>query len=52
LLDPGSENGIADAKMPEDAFAGLFLTNNAPNLSTAPAGQVDGASPSVSNQAV
>jgi len=48
---PGSENGIADAKMPEDAMEGLFLTNNAPNLTTAPAGQVDWTSAAQSNQA-
>jgi hypothetical protein len=37
--------------MPEDTMVGLFLTNNAPNLSTAPSGQVDWSDPAVSDQA-
>jgi hypothetical protein len=36
-MSPGPENGIADAIMPEDALMGVFLTNNAPDLTTAPA---------------
>ena len=38
--DPGytnPENGIADATMPADAMCGVFLTNNPPTSSTAPA---------------
>jgi putative Tad-like protein involved in Flp pilus assembly len=47
---PGPENGVADAIMYEDATMGLFLTNNAPNLATAPA-MVDWTQSSQSNQA-
>jgi len=33
----GAENGISDANIPIGALVGVFLTNNQPNLSTAPA---------------
>jgi hypothetical protein len=48
--NPGPENGIADAIMPEDAMMGVFLTNNAPNLTTAPAGQVNWTTSPMANQ--
>ena len=51
MMYPGPENGIADAKMPEDAMVGLFLDNNAPTSSSAPSGQVDWTQTSVNNQA-
>lgn len=34
---PAAENGIADAVMPINALLGLFLDNNAPNTTAAPA---------------
>jgi hypothetical protein len=34
---PSAENGIADAVMPIDALLGVFLDNNAPNTTAAPA---------------
>lgn len=48
--NPGPENGVADAIMDEDVTAGLFLTNSAPNLGTAPA-MVDWTQTSQNNQA-
>jgi hypothetical protein len=50
INNPGPENGIADAVMPESAFMGLFLDNTQPNSTAAPA-TVDWTSPSVQNQA-
>jgi hypothetical protein len=44
-----SENGIANAIIPEDAFMGLFLGASAPNANTAPA-TVDWTQPSQLNQ--
>jgi hypothetical protein len=49
---PGADNGIADAKMPEDSMTGMFLTDNAPNLTAAPSGQADWTQPSVGDQAM
>jgi Putative Tad-like Flp pilus-assembly len=49
--NPGPQNGIADARMPEDAMVGLFLTNTEPDLNTAPAGQVDWTTFPMANQA-
>jgi Flp pilus assembly protein TadG len=50
-INPGSDNGIADATMPEDAVVGLFLTNNAPNLSSAPSGNINWTQAPYANQA-
>jgi hypothetical protein len=47
---PGSENGIADAKMPADALYGVFLTDSAPDSTPAPAGQTDWTSAGVGDQ--
>jgi len=44
-----SENGIANAIMPEDSLMGLFLGSSAPNTNTAPA-TVDWTQPSMLNQ--
>lgn len=52
MMYPGSDNGIADAKMGEDTLVGLFLTNSAPNLTAAPSGQVDWTNSTQINQAV
>jgi hypothetical protein len=46
---PTSENGIADALMPESAFMGVFLNDNAPNANPTPA-TIDWTQPSVLNQ--
>jgi len=45
-----TEDGIADAIMPEDAFMGLFLDNTEPDLSATPASTVDWTQSSVVNQ--
>jgi hypothetical protein len=49
--NPGPENGIANAIMPDDAMMGLFLTNNAPNLTTAPSSVVNWTTSPQANQA-
>lgn len=50
--NPGPENGIGDAIMYEDATMGVFLTNNAPNLSTAPSGQPNWTTGTLANKTV
>jgi hypothetical protein len=47
---PTSENGIADALMPESAFFGVFLNDNAPNTNTTPP-SIDWTSASLQNKA-
>ncbi len=46
---PTSENGIADALMPEDAFMGVFLNDNAPNTNPTPP-SIDWTQPGMQNQ--
>jgi hypothetical protein len=46
---PTSENGIADALMPESAFFGVFLNDNAPNNNPTPP-SIDWTSASLLNQ--
>jgi Putative Tad-like Flp pilus-assembly len=48
---PQTENGIADALMYEDATVGLFLNNNEPDTTAAPASIVDWTQTSQNNQA-
>jgi Putative Tad-like Flp pilus-assembly len=48
---PSSENGVADARMYEDATMGMFLNDNAPTVAGAPSSTVDWTSSSVANQA-
>lgn len=48
---PGPENGVADAVMYESSFMGMFLDNNRPDATAAPATVVDWTQPSAQNQA-
>ena len=48
---PSTENGIADAIMPDSAFMGLFLGSSAPDSTTAPTTEVNWTSSTLQNQA-
>ncbi len=50
FLSSSTENGIANAIMPESSFMGLFLDNNQPDSTAAPSGVVDWTQSSQKNQ--
>jgi Putative Tad-like Flp pilus-assembly len=50
MYSANTENGIADAIMPDSAFAGMFLDNTEPDLSATPPSTVDWTQSSVANQ--